>query len=450
VTTPLASVPVEDVLITPLLWSRSPSPPRSSEQSKAFIELARQLARDPKRILQTLVDEAVGLCNAGSAGVSLLEDQPDGTVLFRWVALAGACAPFVGGSTPRDFSPCGVCLDQNQPILLSYPARCFTYFADVPFLIVEGLVLPLATEDEVFGTIWIMTHDEQSHFAAEDVRVMKGLADFTAAALRLQRSNERLSNAELERECLVRELERSNSELSRFSHMVAHDFRTYIRTIRSFADLLGRKHRGDGDDDLRSTIMLTAARMHELIESLLAYAEVGNGKLDIRSFSAGDVLNAIEASMALELQETGAEIRRGPLPTIEADRNQFQQLLQNLISNGIKYRRNGIKPVITISGASGERGWKFSVQDNGIGIEPQYMDSVFQPFKRLHGSEIPGTGFGLAICASIVARHGGRISVESESGKGSTFFFTLLRQQTCCSRGAPPQRDKSATFHAAV
>jgi signal transduction histidine kinase len=423
------SISVESVLDTPLLWSRTPSAPRWKEETEAFGKLAGQLARDPGRILQTLVQEGLRLCRAGSAGVSLLEEDDHGPTVFRLVAVAGECAPYMGRSTPRNFSPCGLCLDQNQPVLLSYPARLFTYFSDAPVPIVEGLVLPLATDKHVFGTIWIMSHDETRHFDGEDVRVMKGLADFTAAALRLQTLNQKLTTTERHREALVCELKRSNDELSRFSHVVAHDLQTHVRTIHSYVELLTRNHRGDGDDDLRSTIKVASRGMQSLINSLLKHAEAGNGDLQITAFSIGDVLDAVEMSMAAQLKDTGGEIRRGALPEVEADRDQIQQLLQNLISNGIKYRREDVRPVISISGFATGNGWEFSVEDNGIGIESQYIEAIFEPLKRLHGPEIPGTGLGLAICSSIVERHGGRICVRSEVGRGSTFSFTLRRPE---------------------
>jgi PAS domain S-box-containing protein len=188
------NVTLNDILITEELSRRSPRPPNWQAQAQAMQPIARQMAQGSKTLLQTLVDLAVELCQAGSAGVSLLETTTDGEEIFRWTVLAGTLAQSVGGTTPRHFSPCGFCLDslraggaeRGTPVLFSYPERYFTYFQEANTPIVEGLVLPLIADDRVFGTIWILSHDEQRHFDCEDVRVMSSLADFTVAALLLE------------------------------------------------------------------------------------------------------------------------------------------------------------------------------------------------------------------------------------------------------------------------
>jgi PAS domain S-box-containing protein len=177
------SVRLDDVLITEVLAQRSPRPPSLQAETQALHRLARQLAEQPQRMLKTLVTVAQDLCQAGTAGVSLLEETAEGEKRFRWVALAGALAEQEGGITPRDFSPCGTCLDRQMPLLYSYPGQYFTYFQRVQPQIVEGLVIPLWAADQPLGTIWIVSHDEARRFDREDVRVMTSLADFTAAAL---------------------------------------------------------------------------------------------------------------------------------------------------------------------------------------------------------------------------------------------------------------------------
>ncbi len=205
------TVTLEDVLITQELSRRSPRSPNWQAEAQAMRSLARQLVHEPKAMLQSLVDLAVELCNAGTAGVSLLETNPAGEQVFRWVVLAGTLADRVGGCIPRHFSPCGVCLDLGTPVLFAYPERYFTYFQKanmpireaIPTGIVEGLVLPLIAEGQDLGTIWIMSHEQNRQFDPEDVRLMTGLADFTAAALlQNQRHTEELlaANAALETE----------------------------------------------------------------------------------------------------------------------------------------------------------------------------------------------------------------------------------------------------------
>ncbi|ACB50536.1 two-component hybrid sensor and regulator [Crocosphaera subtropica ATCC 51142] len=177
------SVQLDDILITKELSLRSPRQPNLQAENQAMRSLAQQLAHEPKTMLQSLVEMAIELCDAGTAGVSLVETQPEGKEVFRWVAMAGTLASQVGGYTPRHFSPCGVCLEQGRPVLFSHPERYFTYFQEANIPLVEGLVLPLIAEGQALGTIWIITHDESRQFDSEDVRLMSGLADFTAVAL---------------------------------------------------------------------------------------------------------------------------------------------------------------------------------------------------------------------------------------------------------------------------
>ncbi|MFN6571044.1 ATP-binding protein [Dendronalium sp. ChiSLP03b] len=208
------TVTLEDILITEELSRRNPRPANLLKENQALHALARQLINQPETMLQSLVDMALELWIAGTAGVSLLETTPTGEEIFRWNVLAGTLAQYVGGSTPRNFSPCGVCLERGTPVLFSHPERYFTYFQEAKTPVVEGLVLPLIAENHALGTIWIMSHDEQRHFDSEDVRVMTSLADFTAAALLLnQRQTQELLavNATLEAEIVERKLSEERS-----------------------------------------------------------------------------------------------------------------------------------------------------------------------------------------------------------------------------------------------
>ncbi|MDZ8108558.1 MAG: PAS domain S-box protein [Nostoc sp. DedQUE12a] len=179
----LPSLTLDEILITAALAQRSPRTSNLQAEIESLHLLARQLAQQPQMMLQALVTAAQELCLAGSAGVSLLEVTPDGEEIFRWSALAGALAGREGETTPRNFSPCGTCLDRQAPVLYSYPERYFTYLQTAKFPVVEGLVIPLMNANQPLGTIWILSHDEARLFDAEDVRIATSLADFTAAAL---------------------------------------------------------------------------------------------------------------------------------------------------------------------------------------------------------------------------------------------------------------------------
>lgn len=174
-------VSLDEILVGDI-WSRPARVVDSAKENAAYLTIAMRLEADGPAILQTLSDAALSLCDAGTSGVSILERQLDGSELFRWTVLSGRLAGHVNGSTPRDFSPCGVCLDRGEPVLLRHPERRFTYFqaTGVPF--VEGLVLPFEVEGRHEGTLWIVTHDAARRFDSEDVRVMTRLTAFAGLA----------------------------------------------------------------------------------------------------------------------------------------------------------------------------------------------------------------------------------------------------------------------------
>lgn len=252
-------VTLEDILITDELALRPARSPAHPAEIAALHALAQRLSDCPESMLDTLNQVALDLCNAGSAGLSLLETDADGSGIFRWKAIGGALAPFVGGSTPRHFSPCGVVLDRGATQLFLHQSRYFTYFDQASPAIVEGLVVPVYWKGEPLGTIWIASHDEARRFDAEDVRVMESIAGFTAAALcvlQLRRNGEedreRLeervaertvalsdSNAKLEHalaEC--RSLESARSEWLRTLMNAQEDERR--RVARELHDEMGR------------------------------------------------------------------------------------------------------------------------------------------------------------------------------------------------------------------
>ncbi|MBW4623997.1 MAG: PAS domain S-box protein [Brasilonema octagenarum HA4186-MV1] len=187
---------LENILITEELSRRLPKTIDLQAENQALHTLARQLAESPQIMLKTLVAVARDLCQAGTAGVSLLEITPTGEEIFRWVALAGELEEYEQGTSPGDFSPCGVCLERRSPQLFLYPERYFTYFQQAKPAIVEGLVIPLVIDEQPIGTIWIVSHDEQRHFDSEDVRLMTSLANFTAAALGSSRARQTAVDAQ--------------------------------------------------------------------------------------------------------------------------------------------------------------------------------------------------------------------------------------------------------------
>ncbi len=238
--------------------------------------------------------------------------------------------------------------------------------------------------------------------------------------------------AEEEKSQLLEELQRSNAELQQFAYVASHDLQEPLRTITSFAQLLDKRYQDRLDQNAREYIefVVTGAnRMQEMINDLLAYSRVGSRGKAFNRTDCERALGIVHANLRVAIQESAAILAHDPLPTVMADEGQLILLFQNLISNAIKYRGSS-SPLIHVSAkrvTEGEQAeWLFAVQDNGIGIEPQYYERIFAIFQRLHTrAEYPGTGIGLAICKRIVERHGGKIWVASKLGQGSTFYFTL-------------------------
>lgn len=226
----------------------------------------------------------------------------------------------------------------------------------------------------------------------------------------------------------AQELARSNADLQQFAYVTSHDLQEPLRNIRNFAEILHRRYSSSLDHDAKEFlgyIVSGAERMKALIDALLNYSRVIN--VETLPFASVPIAGALHwATMNLQtvIQQSQACITHGELPTVRGDHVQIVQLFQNLLSNAIKYRSSD-PPRIHISAEERADDWLFAVKDNGMGISPDYANNIFGIFKRLHGYEIPGTGIGLAICKRIVEKHGGQIWVESQEGKGSTFYFTL-------------------------
>ena len=224
------------------------------------------------------------------------------------------------------------------------------------------------------------------------------------------------------------ELERSNQELQLFAYVASHDLQEPLRMVASYLQLLERRYKGALDADADEFIGYAvdgASRMQTLLHDLLAYSRVGTRGKPLVPTGSGEVLSQTLMNLKVAIEESGAEVTHGDLPEVLADGTQLSQVFQNLIGNAIKFRGDRSPRIeISLDRSGGE--WVFGVRDNGIGIDPQYADRIFLIFQRLHTrGEYPGTGVGLAICKKIVERHGGRIWMESELGKGSTFYFTL-------------------------
>lgn len=231
----------------------------------------------------------------------------------------------------------------------------------------------------------------------------------------------------------VDELNRSNDELEQFAYLASHDLQEPLRMVASYTQLLAKRYKGRLDSDADEFIAFAvdgANRMQTLIQDLLAYSRVGTKGLELTPTSSEDVLAYALDNLSGAIADAKAIVTHDPLPMVLADASQLTQLFQNLIGNAIKYQPEGVPTIHVAARREGAGHWRFSVRDNGLGIDPQYFEKIFGMFQRLHRREdFAGTGIGLAICKKIVERHGGAIRVESQLGAGSTFSFPLRKSE---------------------
>ena len=245
---------------------------------------------------------------------------------------------------------------------------------------------------------------------------------------KLARERQDLLQARQKLQTSITELARSNSDLQQFAYVASHDLQEPLRMVASYTQLLAKRYKGRLDEDADEFIAYAvngASRMQALIQDLLAFSRVDSQGQRFEPTSVETLLGYALDNLKGAIEEAGAVVTHGPLPDVMADERQFLHLLQNLVSNALKFR-GPEPPRIHLSAERRGSEWLFSVRDNGIGIDPQYKERIFVLFQRLHTTaEYPGTGIGLALCKKIVERHGGRIWMESQLGQGATFYFTL-------------------------
>ena len=281
-------------------------------------------------------------------------------------------------------------------------------------------LFPVRSGEEILGLLQLNDRRE-GRFNPEFIRFFESLADNIGLALRRKHAEEALQKS-------AEALARSNKDLEQFASVASHDLQEPLRTVSGFVQLLQNKYANQLDAEADTFIKYAVdgtKRMETLIRDLLAYARVTTRSREMVSTDAGAALRLAIGNLEASIQEKGAEIVHGELPTVRADAGQLTQVFQNLIGNALKFRSEA-PPKIRVDACREEDYWRFSAHDNGIGIDAKFQDHIFEMFRRLHTrQQYDGSGIGLAICKKIVDRHGGRIWVESEPGQGATFHFTI-------------------------
>ncbi len=452
---------LSDVLITGELSCRPSRAPDYQTEGQALHALARHLVNRPQAMIATLLDKALELCRADTAGISLLETPPGEDAVFRWVALAGAYRGYEGGTTPAHFSPCGTCLERKAPQLYARPARYFTHLRRAEPEIFEALVIPLVAEGQPVGTICVVTHDDAGHFDAEDVRLMTSLADFTAAALRTCSARQAAEEARrrewaahaivgltrdlTEERRRVEELAEADRNKDAFLAQLGHELRNSLAPLLNGQQVI---RLGGDDRGVREEALEVAQRqlrqLQHITDDLLDLARVRQGKMDLKLQMID--LNAVVAA-AVEtakpaIEERGQELEvslpPGRVP-MEADPSRLQQAVVNLLNNACKYTDAGGRIRMAVENAEGEA--VVRVEDTGIGLAPEVLGRIFDLYAqaadgRRHSQG--GLGIGLSLVKCVVELHGGSVTAQSDGpGRGSRFVVRLPVREATPSLDTP-------------
>jgi PAS domain S-box-containing protein len=331
-------------------------------------------------------------------------------------------------------------------IRTGHPAACKNVHTDPQFApwraeaikrgYASSLVVPLLEEGTAasprrlgpaFGAITIYSRLPNA-FTEDEVNLLLQLADDVAYCIRVLRLREARAQAERRTELLAADLKRSNRDLEQFAYVASHDLQEPLRAVGGYVKLLERRLGKSLDakgQEYVAGAFEGALRMERLIHDLLDFSRVGTRGGKFVPTDLEVPLDHALGNLQASLKSVGAGVTYDPLPTLAVDATQLMQVFQNLIGNAVKFRGERA-PQIHVGAEQKDGRWVFSVRDNGIGIEPQYYERIFQLFQRLHTrKEYPGTGIGLAICKRIIERHGGTIWVESQPGRGSTFYFSI-------------------------
>ena len=416
---------------------------RHVEDLARLHQLTERLAvsTDLDAVLSETLHAAAELTGSRIAVVRLIDSAARESFIAASIGISGEYHSRFG-RTPADCGADGITAPSTASVIVEDVAA-----RDDPALLEAArlgrfqavFAVPLfSRRREGAGSLAVMF--EQPHRpSAHEIQLVELYARAAAQAIENARLY-REAQQEIARRAEIEEaLRRSNDDLRQFAYVASHDLKEPLRNIGGYSDLLQRRYKdqldADGNEFLRY-IRESVARMNTLIHDLLAYAQVANYPVDAMGPVPLDaVLDWAIENLKGGIQETNTRITRDPLPVVSGDFVRLAQVLQNLVANSIKFHSDE-PPSIHVSAQRRENEWIISLQDNGIGIEPQFHERIFGVFRRLHGSEYPGSGIGLSIAKKIVEYHGGRIWLQSKLGAGATFFFTLPAADAADATGA--------------
>jgi signal transduction histidine kinase/ActR/RegA family two-component response regulator len=422
------------------LANRTARQPDYALENRALVRLAKAQTGAKANLLQEIAEAALSVCNAGSAGISLVEGVGESRH-FRWLAVAGLCADLRGKITAWDECPCGVTLQAGAPQLFIQPQDRFPSLQFPGVNVVEGIVVPIPGGETQLGAIWVMSHVHERRFDREDVRLLSNLAMFAGAALTIV--DERDSGIE------------SDRRHSEFIAMLGHELRNPMAPIDS---AIGAAKRLCADNERAVEVLTVAQRqvrhLRTLVDDLLDAARVKHGKLAIKhsntslneiTFDAVTTVKHHFESRRHTLKLNGLD---APIP-VRADHVRLSQVIGNILSNAAKYTPVGGTIEMTVDVDAGEGSSLpagqviIKVKDNGIGIDSAVQPHVFELFAqsaRAHARAEGGLGIGLAVAKRMVELHEGTISLQSEgAGTGTVVTLRLPILRTASVPAQPEQ-----------
>lgn len=418
--TPIVSLDVVDIRLE--LERRPQRASRTADEHRAFAALAADMALNPRNMLQKLVEVAVDLCDAHTAGISLLEGD-----VFRWEAVAGVFAAARGGTMPRDQSPCGVCIDRNATQLMHLADRCFPALLAEPRF-VEALLIPFHVNGKPVGTVWIVSHTEHRKFDQEDERLVRELSLFASAGWQLLQTSEALTER--------------NRQKDDFIATLGHELRNPLGAIVAATAVLQQRMTTD-QAAVRALEILARQSQHmtRLADDLVDVARIERGQLelercvvDVRAI----VVETVEARRAqIERRRHSLNVEIGAVPIlVDADPVRLAQVVSNLVDNAAKYtpERGTITIALSVEGEEAV----VAVRDTGFGIPQAQAQRIFEPFAQLSNSRhasAGGVGLGLALVKRLTELHGGHVTVASDGpGQGSCFTIRLPIRRSVARR----------------
>jgi PAS domain S-box-containing protein len=400
---------------------------RTEHAAQARLRIAEASAtKSLEEIMQMTLNEIESLTNSEIGFYHFLMEDQETLALQTWSAntLENMCSA-EGEGLHYSVSEAGVwadCIRERRPIIhndyFSLPDRKGMPPGHTP--VTRELALPIMREDRIVAVLGV--GNKPTDYNERDVQIASLLADFSWEIVERKRAEAKLEH-------YAAELKRSNEDLEQFAYVVSHDLREPARMVKSYLELLEDRYQSQLDEKADKYIdhaVDGAERMQEMIKALLELSRIETEGKEPAPTDVEAVLERTLNVLGRAIEETQADVTHDPLPTVMADEAQLGQVFQNLIANAIKFRREDVPPRVHVSAEREGDEWVFSVADNGIGIDPEQADRLFQIFQRLHTrEEYEGLGIGLALCRRVVERHGGHIWVESEPGEGTNFFFTI-------------------------